>query len=115
MTGRNEGQACSADLRQVLDEVNLNYGLDFTEFQVLHDAADERLDALVRRYGHRRESHSLRQFQIACEQMARMLQVSCLALQRAHLDEEERYQVREAYEFQVAYIQACLQRSFDGF
>ncbi|MDU9389400.1 hypothetical protein ACIP1T_24075 [Pseudomonas japonica] len=115
MTGRNEGPACSADLRQVLDEVNLNYGLDFSEFQVLHDAADERLDALVRRYGNRRESQSLQQFQLACDQMAKMLQVSCLAMQRAHLNEQERYQVREAYEFQVAYIQACLQRSFEGF
>ncbi len=115
MTERNEARTWSSDLRQVLDEVNLNYGLDFAEFQVLHDAADERLDALVRRYGHRRESQQLQQFQLACEQMARMLQVSCLALQRAHLDEQERYQVREAYEFQVAYIQACLQRSFEGF
>ncbi len=115
MTGRNSVQACSAELRQVMDEVNLNYGLDFAEFQVLHDAADASLDALVRRYGNRRESHQLQQFQLACEQMAKMLQVSCLALQRAHLDEEERYQVREAYEYQVAYIQACLRRSFEDF
>jgi len=115
MTGHTEGQACSADLRQVLDEVYLNCGLDFAEFQVLHDAADERLDALVRRYGNRRESQSLQQFQLACDQMAKMLQVSCLAMQRAQLNEQERYQVREAYEFQVAYIQACLQRSFQGF
>lgn len=115
MTGRNEVQACAADLRQVLDEVNLNYGLDFAEFQVLHDAADARLDALVRRYGNRRESQPLQQFQLACEQMAKMLQVSCLAMQRAHLNDQERDQVREAYEYQVAYIQACLHRSFEGF
>ena len=44
-----------------------------------------------------------------------MLQVSCLALQRAQLNEEERWQVREAYEYQVAYIQACLHRSFQDF
>lgn len=115
MTGRNAMHACSADLRQVLDECNFNYHLDFAEFQVLHDAADARFDALVRRYGNRRESQPLQQFQLACEQMAKMLQVSCLALQRAQLGEQERHQVREAYEYQVAYIQACMHRSFEGF
>lgn len=105
----------SMDLRQVLDECNFSYQLDFAEFQVLHDAADARFDALVRRYGHRRESESLQQFQQACEQMAKMLQVSCLAMQRAQLCEQDRHQVREAYEYQVAYIQACLHRSFEGF
>lgn len=115
MTGLNGMQACSADLRQVLDECNFSYRLDFAEFQVLHDAADARLDALVRRYGNRRESEQLQQFQLACEQMARMLQVSCLAMQRAQLGEQERHLVREAYEYQVAYIQACMHRSFEGF
>ncbi|WP_110972880.1 hypothetical protein [Pseudomonas huaxiensis] len=115
MNGQNGVQACAADLRQVLDEVNLSCNLGFAEFQVLHDAADARLDALVRRHQHRRESQHLEQFQMACDQMAKMLQVSCLALQRAHLNESERDQVREAYEFQVAYIQACLHRSFQDF
>ena len=115
MTGRTAMQACSADLRQVLDECNFSQHLDFAEFQVLHDAADARLDALVRRYGNRREAQQLEQFQIACGQMAKMLQVSCLAMQRAQLNDQEREQVREAYEYQVAYIQACLHRSFEGF
>ncbi|OLS63322.1 hypothetical protein PSEMO_14610 [Pseudomonas putida] len=115
MIGSNGMRACSADLRQVLDECNFNHQLDFAEFQVLHDAADARLDALVRRYGNRRGSEQLQQFQLACEQMAKMLQVSCLAMQRAQLCEQERHQVREAYEYQVAYIQACLHRSFEGF
>ena len=115
MTARNEVQASPADIRQVLDEVNFNYYLDFAEFKVLHDAADARLVALLRLHGNRRGSQQLQQFQIACEQMAKMLQVSCLALQRAQLNEEERWQVREAYEYQVAYIQACLHRSFQDF
>lgn len=115
MAASNGIQASSADLRQVLDEVNLNWDLDFTEFQVLHDAADERLDALLRLHCNRRGSQQLQQFQLACEQMAKTLQVSCLALQRAQLNDQERDQVREAYEYQVAYIQACLHRSFQDF
>lgn len=115
MTGRNGMQSCSADLRQVLDECNFSHHLDFAEFQVLHDTADARLDALVRRHGSRRECQQLQQFQLACEQMAKTLQVSCLAMQRAQLSEQERDEVREAYEFQVAYIQACLHRSFESF
>ncbi|MDR0281725.1 MAG: hypothetical protein LBJ37_28040 [Paucimonas sp.] len=114
MNGRIGMQARSTELRQVLDECNFNH-LDFAEFQVLHDAADQHFDALVRRYGNRRESQQLQQFQLACEQMAKTLQLSCLALQRAQLCEQERHQVREAYEYQVAYIQACLHRSFEGF
>lgn len=115
MTATNGMQAWSADLHQVLEECNVSHHLDFVEFQVLHDAADARLDALLRRYGNRRESEQLQQFQRACEQMAKMLQVSCLALQRAHLNAQEREQVREAFEYQVAYIQACLHRSLEGF
>ena len=112
---RNGVQASPAYLRQVLDEVNLNGELDFAEYQVLHDAADARLDALLRQHGNRRGAWQLQQFQIACDQMAKMLQVSCLAMQRAQLSEQERWQVREAYEYQVAYIQACLHRSFQNF
>lgn len=115
MTARNGGQASTADLRQVLNEVNLNYSLDYDEFQVLHDAADSRLDALRRSHGTRRGAEQLQRFQQACDEMAKTLQVSCLALQRAPLTEHERWLVREAYEFQVAYIQACLHRSFQNF
>lgn len=115
MTARNGAQASPTYLHQVLNEVNLNYELDFTEFQVLHDAADARLDALLRLHGNRRGAQQLQQFQAACEQMAKMLQVSCLAMQRAQLSEQERWLVREAYEYQVAYIQACLHRSFQDF
>lgn len=115
MTARNEVQASPAYLRQVLDEVSLNYELDFDEFQVLHDAADARLQALLRQHGNRCGALQLMQFQIACDQMAKMLQVSCMAMRRASLTEQERWEVREAYEYQVAYIQACLHRSFQDF
>lgn len=115
MTARNGIQASPAYLRQVLDEVSLNYELDFDEFQVLHDAADARLHALLRQHGNRRGAWQLMQFQIACDQMAKMLQVSCMAMRRASLTEQERWEVREAYEYQVAYIQACLHRSFRNF
>lgn len=97
---------CSEDLWQVLNEVNLNHGLSYDEFQVLEDEADSRLNVLIRHYT------ELRQFQADFRNMAQSLEDSCLNLRLAELDHQERFRIWEAFQYQMAYLQACLQRSF---
>lgn len=99
--------ACTEDLWQVLNEVNLNHGLSYDEFQVLEEEADSQLNRLIRHYA------ALQQFQADCRSMAQSLEESCLTLRLAELDHEERSRIWEAFQYQMAYLQACLQRSFD--
>ncbi len=47
--------------------------------------------------------------------MAHLLQTSCLALRRSKLGEADKAQAREALEYQLAYMQACLRRSMASF
>ncbi|MCY1407391.1 hypothetical protein D3C76_884990 [compost metagenome] len=102
--------AGSADFWHLIDEVNLNNRLSFAEFQVLHDAACAKLDALQRQYHHR---HELEQFQQACRSLAQSIQISCLALRVADVSREERSRIREVFDYQIAHLNACLQRSFE--
>jgi hypothetical protein len=110
MSNYKKELAGSADYWQLLNEVNLNNRLSFAEHQVLRDAADARLDALLRRFDHRRE---LEQFQTACNHLVHSIQDSLLALRVSRLDREQRQQVREAYDYQLAHLSACLQRAFE--
>ncbi|WP_166367104.1 hypothetical protein [Pseudomonas akapageensis] len=95
---------CSEDLWQVLNEVNLNHGLSDDEFQVLEDEADSRLNVLARRHT------ELRQLQADCRILAQSLEEACQRLDQ--LDYEERVRIWDAFQYQMAYLQACLQRSF---
>jgi hypothetical protein len=110
--GNKVALACSANLRQVLDDVHAQRDLGFAQFQVLRDAADARLDALIR---HHPGNPDLSLFQQAAQRTAQSLQVACLGLRSQQLDTVEKQQVREAFEYQLAYLQACLQRSFEQY
>ncbi|MDF0733225.1 hypothetical protein P0Y43_21250 [Pseudomonas entomophila] len=97
-----------ANLQPTLDKLQCDTALDFAEYQLLQDSAGARLDHLMRRFQDQPELEQLRQ---ASVRMAHLLQTSCLALRRLQLEYQERKLAREALEYQVAYMQACLRRS----
>ncbi|UVJ42456.1 hypothetical protein NVV94_17690 [Pseudomonas sp. LS1212] len=110
MSDSKAALACSEDLWQLLNEVNLCHGLSYDELEVLQDTADSRLDSLVRQYG---GQQALEQFQHDCRCMAKSMQTSCQTLRLATLNPEERGRIWDAFQYQMAYLQACLQRSFE--
>ena len=110
--GNSVALAGSANLQQVLNDLDARRHLGFAEFQVLRDAADARLDAVIRRYPQVTE---LAQFEAAAREVAQSMQISCLMLRSTRIDPVEAQQVRTALEYRLAYLQACLQRSLEHF
>lgn len=47
--------------------------------------------------------------------MGHQLQATCLALRRAELSREHKRKARDALEYQLLYLQACLRRSIASF
>ncbi|MBV6288136.1 hypothetical protein [Pseudomonas aegrilactucae] len=112
MSKRNIEMAGSAYFYDVVRQVERAQALDFAEYHVLKDSAEAKLDELMRRLEGLRE---LKQFREACRDMGHKLQSTCLALRRADLTPEQRCKAREAMEYQVLYLQACLHRSISSF
>lgn len=104
--------AGSAFFYDVVRQVERAEALDFAEYHVLKDSAEAKLDELMRRLEGLRE---LKQFREACLEMGHRLQSACLALRRAELSPEHKDKAREALEYQVLYLQACLHRSMASF
>ncbi|OCX25626.1 hypothetical protein BBI10_01805 [Pseudomonas graminis] len=90
-------------MARIYDDQSLNN----VEFQQLRDEADRRLDALKELYP---ESDGLGTFQKAADDAVQQMQVGILSFKKRHLPEEAKANIQEAYAFQVAYIQACLDR-----
>ncbi|WP_462402833.1 hypothetical protein [Pseudomonas sp. Marseille-QA0332] len=115
MQERNLELVHSLDMRQTLAKLQDKAPLDFAEYRLLHDCVQARLDRLVRRLGGPAGLQELEALCQAGERMAHRLQVACLALRRLNLSEPDRQTVREALDYQIAYLQACLHRSMAGF
>ncbi|NBA97339.1 hypothetical protein [Pseudomonas sp. R5(2019)] len=102
--------ACSGRWYKLINEAMVGQPLTFPEFQVLRDAADTRLDTLIRRY------HGRREFGLVQESVklaAQTLQASCLSLRVATISPRERQDIKDAFDYQLVYLQACLNRCFD--
>ncbi len=94
-------------LSQWLTRIYDDQSLNNVEFQQLRDEADRRLDALKELYP---ESDGLGTFQKAADDAVQQMQVGILSFKKKHLPKEAKANIQEAYAFQVAYIQACLDR-----
>lgn len=112
MNKQDMDMAGSAYFYDIVRQVERAEVLDFAEYHVLKDSAEAKLDELMRRLQGLRE---LKQFREACLDMGHKLQTTCLALRHADLTPEHRRKAREAMEYQVLYLQACLQRSMASF
>lgn len=104
--------AGSAYFHDIVRQVEGARALEFAEYHVLKDSADAKLDELMRRLEGLRE---LKQFRESCLEMGHKLQTTCLALRRAQLSPDHQRKAREALEYQLLYLQACLQRSIACF
>ena len=111
---------CSLTLQSAAKKVKNGDALDFAEQSLLREVADAKLFQLVKMLqplladgqAQREDAvDELEQLQKACSQMARCVQTTCLALDRACLDPAQRRLARDILENQVIYVQACLQRS----
>lgn len=124
MSGRWVDLMCSVDLQPTLVKVQGEQVLDFAEYSLLRESAEAKLYQLMgtvrRREGTAEGAQfdgeqELRHLQEASVRMAHLLQSSCLALRRLNLEYNDQRLAREALEHQLAYIQACLQRSMNSF
>lgn len=124
MNNRWMDLVCSVDLQPTLEKVQEDRILDFAEYSLLRDSADAKLYQLMasvrRQLGTEQGvpfegEDELMRLQEACVGMAHLLQTSCLALRRLKLQQQEQRLAREALEYQMAYMQACLRRSLDSF
>lgn len=124
MSNRWMDLVCSVDLQPTLEKVQDDRVLGFAEYSLLRDSADAKmyqLMASVRRQLGTEQGvqfdgeDELMRLQDACVGMAHLLQTSCLALRRSKLEEADKAQAREALEYQLAYMQACLRRSMASF
>ncbi|WP_028693873.1 hypothetical protein [Pseudomonas cremoricolorata] len=104
--------AGSADLLPTLEKIENNQTLDFAEYRLLQDSANAKLDQLLRKCEH---PEDLEQLRLTSVRMAHLLQSSCLALRRLDLAPRDKRLAREALAAQLAYMQACLQRSLINF
>jgi hypothetical protein len=77
------------------------------EFQKLRDEADLKLNALKQVYP---DSADLGDFQKVADDVVQLMQVGILSFKKKKLPPDARANIQEAYAFQVAYIQACLDR-----
>ncbi|WDY56340.1 hypothetical protein [Pseudomonas sp. PSKL.D1] len=114
----------SLDMQTTLQKVQNRHVLDFAHYSLLRDATDAKLYRLM---GKIREKsgpgqalalpleNDLYELQDACVRMAHLLQSSCLALRRLQLEHEDQGLAREVLESQLAYMQACLDRSMADF
>ncbi|BCJ06142.1 MULTISPECIES: hypothetical protein [unclassified Pseudomonas] len=98
----------SVDPQWLLDKLTDDGRLDFAEYRLMQDIADAKLDELIRRFEGQHEFEQLRQASI---RMAHLLQTSCLALRRLADNENDCSLGRQALEWQLGYMQACLHRS----
>ncbi|MCH7418299.1 hypothetical protein [Pseudomonas mosselii] len=98
----------SVNPQSLLDKLSDARALDFAEYRLLQDCADAKLDELMRRFEGQYELEQLRQTSI---RMAHLLQTSCLALRRLADNEADRSLAREALDWQLGYMRACLHRS----
>ncbi|MDH0649034.1 hypothetical protein N5D48_17655 [Pseudomonas sp. GD03858] len=102
----------SADPQAQLEQLRADGVPDFAEYRLLQDCADDRLDQLLRKFEGRADLEPLRQAGIG---MAHALQSSCLVLRRLTLDATDQALARQALEYQLAYLHACLRRSMRSF
>jgi hypothetical protein len=124
MSGEMRELLSSLDLQPTVDKVEQGITLDFAQYSLLRDSADEKLYQLlhkVNRNGNlepatrQQSEQDLRTLQDACLRVSHLLQTSCLALRRLQLDFQDQRLAREALESQLAYMQACLRRSLASF
>lgn len=85
---------------------------DFAEHRLLQDCAEASFNLLMRKFPGQYELEQLRQASI---RMAHLLQTTCLALRRLELERPDKELAREALEYQLAYMLACLRRSMASF
>lgn len=120
MKGQMQALLRSVDLQPTVDKVQEGELLDFAQYSLLRDSADAKLYHLMGKVrGHhgleasarQQGEEDLRALQEACLRVSHLLQTSCLALRRLQLDYHDQRLAREVLESQLAYIQACLQRS----
>ena len=112
MSSRRLELVSSVSPQRVLDKLNKHGVPDFAEHRLLQDCADASFNRLLGKCEGQYELEQLRQASI---RMAHLLQTCCLALRRSKLEEADKAQAREALEYQLAYMQACLRRSMASF
>ncbi|MFJ4396985.1 hypothetical protein [Pseudomonas sp. NPDC089396] len=114
----------SLDLQPMVEKIGEGAVLDFVEYSLLRESADAKLYHLLAKVcsasqraeaSNRQGEENLRKLQEACLRVTHLLQASCLALRRLQLDHQDQRLAREALESQLAYMQACLQRSLVSF
>ena len=124
MSGEMRELLSSLDLQPTVDKVEQGITLDFAQYSLLRDSADAKLYHLMGKVrGHhgleasarQQGEEDLRALQEACLRVSHLLQTSCLALRRLQLDYEDQCLAREVLASQLAYMQACLQRSIACF
>ncbi|SEI72473.1 hypothetical protein [Pseudomonas sp. NFR16] len=102
-----EAQREETELGQWLARIYGDGSLTNIEFQQLRDEADRRVDALKQLYP---QSTELAAFQEAADIAVQRMQTGILSFKKQKLPSELKTGIHEAYAFQVAYIQACLDR-----
>lgn len=112
MSSRRLELVQSVKPQAALDKLNERGVPDFAEHRLLQDCADASFNLLLRKFEGQYELEQLRQVSM---RMAHLLQTSCLALRRLQLSERDKGLAREALEYQLAYMHACLRRSMASF
>ncbi|NIE76938.1 hypothetical protein F3J45_21080 [Pantoea sp. Ap-967] len=118
MFGRRLELVGSMDLQPTMDKVHNGIALDFAQYSLLREGADAKLYQLLGRLQGEpaaQAAHDLQTLQEACQQLAHLLQASCLTLRRLQLPPQDQRLAREALEGQLACMQACLRRSLGSF
>ncbi|AZL69731.1 MULTISPECIES: hypothetical protein [Pseudomonas] len=124
MNSRRLALVGSVDLQPTLEKVQKDDVLEFAEYSMLRESADAKLYQLMNKVRAGQGlapatlfdgEEDLRRLQEASMRMAHLLQTSCLALRRLGLEQQDKHLAREALEYQLAYMQACLRRSMASF
>jgi hypothetical protein len=104
---QTKAEVSDTGLGRWLARIYDDQSLTNTEFQQLRDEADHKLDRLKDLYPERNE---LAMFQKAADDAVQQMQVGILKFKSKKLPKDAKSDIQQAYAFQVAYIQACLDR-----
>ncbi|MHC8317801.1 hypothetical protein [Pseudomonas sp. LB3P31] len=93
----------SKSLEEMLNEIYQDGRISFTEYRVLRDDADRRMEAVTQELGHH---NNLTAFQKAMDVAMQLLQQSIIDAKKAELTDTGEALVKDAVVAQVEYLRA---------
>lgn len=97
------------ELKDFIDFIYEDNRVSNVELEFIRDVADEKIEALFKRFG---ENNNLSAFQKSMDVSVQLMQSAFFDIKKKEGTEEGKREVKEAFEFQMAYLIANYNRFF---